>query len=154
MYKAEVAQRNSTATNFCAKLQWSIMRGMMHPSERAANFHYAIRNVVSAAEVLERRGRRVIHLNIGDPQAFGFKPPPEVIEAVERAIHDKFTGYSHSAGLRAAREVVVEYASSLGTVTAVEDVVITSGASEAAAGIRLPTDFPPPMWFVGGAFEG
>lgn len=105
---------------------------MMHPSERAANFHYAIRNVVSAAEVLERQGRRVIHLNIGDPQAFGFKPPPDVIEAVERAIHDKFTGYSHSAGLRAAREVVAEYASSLGTVTSVEDVVITSGASEAA----------------------
>ena len=108
------------------------MPSMILPSERAANFHYAIRNVVSAAEALERQGRRVIHLNIGDPQAFGFKPPAEIIEAVERATRDDFTGYSHSAGLRSAREVVAEYASALGTETSPADVVITSGASEGA----------------------
>jgi aspartate/methionine/tyrosine aminotransferase len=108
------------------------MRCMTHPSERAANFHYAIRNVVNAAEALERQGRRVVHLNIGDPQAFGFRPPAEIVEAVERATREKFTGYSHSAGLRAAREVVAEYATSLGTETSPEDVLITSGASEAA----------------------
>ena len=105
---------------------------MIQPSERAANFHYAIRNVVNAAEALERKGRRIIHLNIGDPQAFGFKPPIEIIEAVERATRENFTGYSHSAGLRAAREVVAEYATALGTETSPADVLITSGASEAA----------------------
>lgn len=105
---------------------------MIQPSERAANFQYAIRNVVNAAEALERQGRRIIHLNIGDPQAFGFKPPANVIEAVERATRDNFTGYSHSAGLRAAREVVAEFATALGTETSPADVVITSGASEAA----------------------
>lgn len=108
------------------------MLGMIQPSERAANFHYAIRNVVNAAEALERQGRRIIHLNIGDPQAFGFKPPLEIIEAVERATRNNFTGYSHSAGLRAAREVVAEYATALGTETSPADVLITSGASEAA----------------------
>ena len=105
---------------------------MIHPSERAANFHYAIRNVVSAAEALERQGRKIIHLNIGDPQAFGFKPPANIIEAVERATRDDFTGYSHSAGLRSAREVVAEYATALGSETSPQDVVITSGASEGA----------------------
>ena len=105
---------------------------MILPSERAANFHYAIRNVVNAAEALERQGRKIIHLNIGDPQAFGFKPPSNIIEAVERATRDRFTGYSHSAGLHAAREVVAEYASALGTETSPQDVVITSGASEGA----------------------
>jgi alanine-synthesizing transaminase len=105
---------------------------MIQPSERAANFHYAIRNVVNAAEALERQGRLIIHLNIGDPQAFGFKPPLEIIEAVERATRNNFTGYSHSAGLRAAREVVAEYATALGTETSPADVLITSGASEAA----------------------
>jgi len=105
---------------------------MIHPSERAANFHYAIRNVVSAAEALERQGRHIIHLNIGDPQAFGFKPPAEIIEAVDRATRNNFTGYSHSAGLRAARDVVAEYATSLGAETSPNDVVITSGASEGA----------------------
>jgi aspartate/methionine/tyrosine aminotransferase len=105
---------------------------MIHPSERAANFHYAIRNVVSAAEALERQGRRIIHLNIGDPQAFGFKPPANIIEAVERATRNDFTGYSHSAGLRSARVVVADYATALGTETSPQDVVITSGASEGA----------------------
>lgn len=108
------------------------MRRMIRPSERAANFHYAIRNVVNAAEALERQGREIIHLNIGDPQAFGFKPPADVIEAVERATRDDFTGYSHSAGLRSAREVVAEYATALGSATSVSDVLITSGASEGA----------------------
>jgi len=105
---------------------------MIHPSERAANFHYAIRNVVHAAETLERRGRKVIYLNIGDPQAFGFKPPANIIEAVERATRDKFTGYSHSAGLREAREAIARYATALGGETSPDNVLITSGASEAA----------------------
>ena len=105
---------------------------MIHSSERAANFHYAIRNVVHAAESLERQGRQITYLNIGDPQAFGFKPPAEVLEAVVRAARDQFTGYSHSAGLRQAREAIAQYASALGTNISPDDTLITSGASEAA----------------------
>ena len=105
---------------------------MIHPSERAENFHYAIRNVVNAAEALERQGRKVIYLNIGDPQAFGFKPPANVVEAVARATREQFTGYSHSAGLRQAREAVARYATGLGAETSPEEVLITSGASEGA----------------------
>jgi len=105
---------------------------MIHPSERAINFNYAIRNVVRAAEALERKGRRVIYLNIGDPQSFGFRPPDFVIEAVNRAVRDKFSGYSHSSGILEAREAVARYASRLGSPTETKDVVITSGASEAA----------------------
>ncbi|HEX6650518.1 MAG TPA: aminotransferase class I/II-fold pyridoxal phosphate-dependent enzyme, partial [Pyrinomonadaceae bacterium] len=104
----------------------------IQPSERATNFHYAIRNVVNAAEALEKRGRKVIYLNIGDPQSFGFKPPAEVVEAIERAARDKFTGYSHSAGLREAREAIAQYASALGAPTTSDDVILSSGASEAA----------------------
>ena len=105
---------------------------MIQSSERAANFVYAIRNVVRAAEALERQGRRVIYLNIGDPQAFGFHPPDFVIEAVNRAVKDKFTGYSHSSGLPEAREAVARYATKLGSPTEMKDVIVTAGASEAA----------------------
>src|SRR5215467_7170952 len=105
---------------------------MIHCSERAANFSYAIRNVVRAAEALERKGRRVIYLNIGDPQSFGFHPPENVIDAVNRAVRDKFTGYSHSSGLLEARESVARYATKLGAPTETSDVIISSGASEAA----------------------
>jgi len=102
------------------------------PSERTANFHYAIRNIVSAAEAIERRGRSVIHLNIGDPQAFGFRPPAHLIKAVSQALSDKFTGYAHSSGLFQAREAVAAYATNLGSPTSPDEVIITSGASEAA----------------------
>src|ERR1041384_915130 len=110
----------------------SIMRIMIHPSDRATNFHYAIRNVVQAAEAFERQGRKITYLNIGDPQAFGFRPPPDVVEAVAIATREKFTGYSHSAGLREAREAIARYATALGTETAPTQTLITSGAREAA----------------------
>ncbi len=102
------------------------------PSARTANFKYAIRNVVAAADALKREGRDIISLNIGDPQAFGFLPPAYVTEPVMRALRDGFTGYASSAGLFEAREAVANYAASTGAVTSVEDVIMTSGASEAA----------------------
>jgi aspartate/methionine/tyrosine aminotransferase len=105
---------------------------MIHSSERATNFVYAIRNVVNAADVLERQGRQIIHLNIGDPQSFGFKPPPEVIEAIVRAAREQFTGYSHSAGLLQAREAIARYATELGAETSPDGVLTTAGASEGA----------------------
>lgn len=105
---------------------------MIHSSDRATNFIYAIRNVVNAAEKLERQGRRIIHLNIGDPQPFGFKPPPEIIEAISRAAREQFTGYAHSAGLREAREAIAQYATALGAETSPDDVLTTAGASEGA----------------------
>jgi alanine-synthesizing transaminase len=105
---------------------------MIHPSDRANNFQYAIRNVVRPAEALERRGRRVIYLNIGDPQSFGFRPPDYVIEAVNRAVSEKFSGYSHSSGLPEAREAIARYATGLGAPTETKDVIVSSGASEAA----------------------
>src|SRR5437899_10463374 len=103
---------------------------MISPSNRTVNFHYAIRNLVSAAEALERAGRRVIYLNIGDPQAYGFRPPAHVVEAVARALRDSFTGYANSAGLRAARNAVATYATALGAPLTPEQVLITSGRSE------------------------
>lgn len=105
---------------------------MITISTRTANFHYAIRNLVRAAEAYERDGRKVIYLNIGDPQCYGFRPPAEVIEAVTRALRNDFTGYSHSAGLLEAREAVAAYATNLGAPTTPGDVLLTSGASEAA----------------------
>lgn len=102
------------------------------PSRRTAKFHYAIRNVVRAAEKLEREGRQVTYLNIGDPQAFGFRPPDLVVDAVTRAVRDKFTGYAHSSGLPEAREAVASYAANLGAPTKPSEVIITAGASEAA----------------------
>lgn len=105
---------------------------MIRPSSRTEQFHYAIRNIVGAAEERERRGLAVTYLNIGDPQAYGFRPPPHVSEAAARAVRERFTGYEHSSGLREAKEAVAAYATALGAQTAPDDVLMTAGASEAA----------------------
>jgi alanine-synthesizing transaminase len=105
---------------------------MINPSRRIASYQYAIRNIVAAAEVLERAGRKVTYLNIGDPQVFGFHPPPHVVEPVQRALRDRFTGYAHSKGLFEARKAIANYATEVQAPTGPEDVIVTSGASEAA----------------------
>lgn len=105
---------------------------MIESAEKIKNYHYAIRHVARAAEELVRAGREVIYLNIGDPQVYGFRPPDHIVEAVARALKDKFTGYSQSAGLPEAREAIASYATDLGSPTQPEEVIVTSGASEAA----------------------
>ena len=105
---------------------------MITPSKRTAQFHYAIRNIVTSAEALERSGRPVIYLNIGDPQVFDFHPPDEIVEVVQRALKESFTGYAHSTGLPEAKLSIANFASHLGALTTPNDVIVTSGASEAA----------------------
>lgn len=105
---------------------------MIRPSSRTAHFHYAIRNIVGAAEERERRGLAVTYLNIGDPQAYGFRPPAHVIEAAARAVRERFTGYEHSSGMSDAKEAVAAYATALGAPTEPDEVLMTAGASEAA----------------------
>src|SRR5438445_8936525 len=75
-------------------------------AHRVGNFSYAIRNIVAEAQRVEAAGTRVRYLNVGDPNVFGFKTPPHLIAAVERAMRDGFNGYGPSPGTLAAREAV------------------------------------------------
>ena len=105
---------------------------MIQSAQRIKNYHYAIRHVARAAEELARTGRQITYLNIGDPQVYGFRPPEHLVEAVARAAKDGFTGYSQSAGLVEAREAIAKYATDRGAPTNSDEVIVTSGASEAA----------------------
>src|SRR6187401_3870326 len=104
------------------------------PAARTRSFTYAIRNIVSEARKVEAAGRPVRYLNIGDPITFGFKTPPHMIEAVERAMRDGHNGYAPSVGILAAREAVTGECVQRGMPMTPERVVITSGTSE---GIEL-----------------
>ena len=101
---------------------------------RIAGFTYAIRNIVAEAKKVEAAGRQVRYLNIGDPIAFGFRTPPHMIEAVERALRDGHNGYAPSVGILAAREAVTAECAQRGMPMSPDRVVITSGTSE---GIEL-----------------
>jgi len=101
---------------------------------RISGFVYAIRNIVAEARKVEAAGRRVRYLNIGDPITFGFKTPPHLVEAVERAIRDGHNGYAPSVGITPAREAVAAECQRRGMPLDPDRVVITAGTSE---GIEL-----------------
>ena len=101
---------------------------------RLAGFDYAIRNIVNEARKVEASGRRVHYLNIGDPVLFGFKTPPHLVDAVERAMRDGHNGYTPAAGIAAAREAVAHEYTSCGLNISPDRVILTSGTSE---GIEL-----------------
>ena len=101
---------------------------------RLGGFVYAIRNIVAEARKVEAAGRKVRYLNIGDPITFGFRTPPHMIEAVERAMRDGENGYAPSVGILPAREAVAADCAQHGMPVSPDRVVITSGTSE---GIEL-----------------
>ena len=101
---------------------------------RISGFVYAIRNIVAEARKVEASGRKVRYLNIGDPIAFGFRTPPHMIEAVERAMRDGENGYAPSVGILAAREAVAAECIQRGMPMSADRVVVTAGTSE---GIEL-----------------
>lgn len=103
-------------------------------ARRVSGFTYAIRNIVAEAKKVEAAGRTVRYLNIGDPIPFGFKTPPHLIEAVERAMRDGQNGYTPSPGIAEAREAVARDFTVRRLPTAADRVLLTSGTSE---GIEL-----------------
>ncbi len=103
-------------------------------ARRVHGFVYAIRNIVAEARKVEAAGRKVRYLNIGDPVTFGFRTPPHMIAAVERAMRDGHNGYAPSVGIQAAREAVAAECGRRGMPAHPDRVVITSGTSE---GIEL-----------------
>jgi alanine-synthesizing transaminase len=101
---------------------------------RVHRFTYAIRNIVAEAQKVEAQGTRVRYLNIGDPVAFGFRTPPHLIAAVERAMRDSHNTYGPSAGIAEAREAVAADYTRNGFPVHADRVLITAGTSE---GIEL-----------------
>jgi len=71
---------------------------MIQSARRIENYHYAIRHLAGAADVLIRAGREVIYLNIGDPQVYGFRPPEHIVEPVISALRSNFNESDHRRG--------------------------------------------------------
>jgi alanine-synthesizing transaminase len=110
------------------------IQGPIPTAARVHRFTYAIRTIVAEALKVEASGTRVRYLNIGDPVAFGFKTPPHLLDAVERAMRDGHNTYGPSAGILAAREAVAAEYTASGFPVSADRVFITAGTSE---GIEL-----------------
>ena len=86
-----------------------------------------IRKLVPYAEEAKRKGRKVYHLNIGQPDI----PTPEVALNALRNINLKVLEYSHSAGNESYRRKLSTYYKKIGINIDHTEMLITTGGSEA-----------------------
>lgn len=86
-----------------------------------------IRKLVPYAEAARRNGIKVYHLNIGQPD---IETPPAILDAVRKAPL-KVLEYSHSAGNESYRRKLVQYYQKAGISLSHEDILVTTGGSEA-----------------------
>ncbi|RLG53870.1 MAG: pyridoxal phosphate-dependent aminotransferase [Thermoproteota archaeon] len=91
--------------------------------------------VLAKAKELERQGRSIVHMEIGQPD---FPTPKHIIEAAKKALDSGMTSYTPSTGIYELREAVAEYVSkSRGTDISPDEVVITVGAKLAIFGALM-----------------
>lgn len=86
-----------------------------------------IRKLVPYAEAAKAKGLKVYHLNIGQPD---IETPPEILDAVKNT-DMTVLDYSHSAGFESYRKKLVGYYAKNGVDVTHEDIIITTGGSEA-----------------------
>ncbi|MBC7627807.1 pyridoxal phosphate-dependent aminotransferase [Ferruginibacter sp.] len=86
-----------------------------------------IRKLVPFAEAAKKRGTKVYHLNIGQPD---IETPPQILAAVRNSDF-KILEYSHSAGNESYRKKLAEYYSRVSVDVTAEQIIITTGGSEA-----------------------
>src|SRR5687767_12197963 len=86
-----------------------------------------IRKLVPYAEGAKKRGVKVFHLNIGQPD---IETPPSILDAVRKA-DITVLEYSHSAGNESYRRKLVSYYKSVAIQVTPEQILVTTGGSEA-----------------------
>jgi len=98
-----------------------------------------IRKLVPYAEIAKKRGTKVYHLNIGQPD---IKTPEVAMNSIKN-LDIKVLEYSHSAGFESYRRKLSDYYQKHSLPINFEDIIITTGGSEAllfAMGSTMDTD--------------
>jgi aspartate aminotransferase len=86
-----------------------------------------IRKLAPLSDAAKKRGIKVYHLNIGQPD---LHTPPQAIEAI-RNVDRKILEYSPSDGYRSLREKLVGYYAKFNINLTADDIIVTAGGSEA-----------------------
>jgi len=99
-------------------------------TERADHISpFIVMEVLERAHEMERAGRNIIHLEIGEPD---FTTPDCICRAAERAIRDGHTHYTHSLGILPLREAICRhYEETYGVHVDPGRIIVTSGTSPA-----------------------
>ncbi|MEM3626584.1 MAG: pyridoxal phosphate-dependent aminotransferase [Candidatus Bathyarchaeia archaeon] len=82
--------------------------------------------VLAKAKALERQGRDIVHLEIGEPD---FDTPKNIKEAAVKALYAGYTHYVPAAGIPELREAIAEYVAKTRRIEVnADEVVVTPGA--------------------------
>ena len=100
------------------------------PSLATANIRYAIREVTVRARQLEREGRDILYLNIGDPNVYDFDLVEEAKKAAIWALEHGKSGYASSEGLPEALEAIERDAHHRQHIRNIVGTFTGNGASE------------------------
>ena len=95
-------------------------KGLMMPES-------PIRKLVPFAEKAKRDGKKVYHLNIGQPD---IETPKVALDAI-KSFSSKVVEYSHSAGFESYRKGLAKYYQSLDMNVGHDELMVTTGGSEA-----------------------
>ena len=100
-------------------------------SHKLDNICYDIRGTaLEEAKKLEDEGHQILRLNIGNPAAFGFNAPDEILIDVVQNLHYA-QGYSDSKGLYSARKAIMQECQRLQINNVnIEDIYLGNGVSE------------------------
>src|SRR4030042_5332476 len=103
---------------------------MLPVTERANKIpSFLVMDLLERAHALEREGRQIIHLEVGEPD---FPTPACICEAAIEAIRKERTHYTHSLGLIELREAICEhYLERYRVHISPDQIIVTSGTSPA-----------------------
>ena len=104
------------------------VRGRILTAARSAEIQpFEVMEVLARANQLEREGRHIVRMEIGEPD---FTAPGPVVEAATRAMRDGLTAYTPALGIPELREAIAGfYAARHGVSVAPERIAVTAGAS-------------------------
>ncbi len=105
-------------------------------SDKAQNISpFIVMEVLEKASILEKEGKNIIHLEVGEPD---FDVPSCVLKASEIAMNQGKTHYTHSLGDPELRqEICNNYFKNYGVVISPDQVIVTSGTSPAILMVLL-----------------
>jgi aspartate/methionine/tyrosine aminotransferase len=102
---------------------------MASPPHLRALVPFLAMEVMERAQALEREGRSIVHLSVGEPD---FAPPPAALEACREALGRGETNYTDSLGLPELRAAIArDKTARTGVAVDPEQVIVTSGTSPA-----------------------
>ena len=102
-------------------------RGLLQPSRRSAVPPFMVMDVVAAATRLEAQGRRIIHMEVGQPAAGA---PAPALEAARAALAAGPLGYTETLGLASLRQRIARaYREWHDVEIDPERIVVTTGSS-------------------------